>query len=401
MHRYRLPDIRLYVITSRVFLLVMCMAGFLMAASSAPAQTSTTSSAPAQTSTSDWLTFRGNPAHTGVSSLAGPSGPTNSIQVKWRWQVNGRRDPISASPLVTQDGTVIVGTEGGYLASLQQGTMSWSMSLGDSILSTPAVDGSGNIFVVTSEGYVYFLTSGGITIWQSDFGVYGSVSSSPVISGNAAYFGADDNALLSINLSPNMSGSGGSLKLPWYIVQNSSFLTAGNVNSSPALDGNNLYFGSGEYLYALSPSSGGGGTGSSTTTTATSGGSTNTTTIVNPVIWWYQADDDVNSSTAVSNGKVYVGADDGYLYAFSEASASTTTPASTTTTSTASAISTVALSPGTGPGWRALSIIATNEPLWKRKTGGKIRSSPAVTPPITSTVSTSANAARTDLCRLG
>jgi len=365
MHRYRLSAILLNVRTRRVLLLVMCMTGFLMAASSAPAQTAATGSG--------WLTFRGNPAHTGASDLEGPAGPANAIEVKWRWQVNGLRDPISASPAVTADGTVIVATEGGYIASIQpEGTMGWSMSLGSPILSSPAVDDSGNIFVITSDGYLYFITSGGITIWQSDFDR--SVSSSPVISGSDAYFGTDDNQLLTINLSPDMSHSGDSKKLPSYSVRKSSFLTKGNVHSSPAFSGSTVYFGSEEYVYALNPNAG------------SSGGGTGTT--VNQVKWRSRVNGEVNSSPAVSGGIVYVGTDDGYLYAFSE-----------NTTSASSA----ALFPGleTGLNWRVLATNTTNEPLWKRKTGGKILSSPAVTPPIPSNVSTAAAAATKELIYVG
>ena len=379
MHRYRLSAILLNVRTRRVLMLVMCMTGFLMAASPVPAQTPATGSG--------WLTFRGNPAHTGTSDLEGPAGPANAIEVKWRWQVNGRRDPISASPAVTPDGTVIIGTEGGYIAAIApEGTMSWSMSLGSPILSSPAVDDSGNIFVVTSDGYLYFITSGGITIWQSDFDR--SVSSSPVISGSDAYFGTDYNELLTINLSPDMSHSGDSKKLPSYSVRKSSFLTKGNVHSSPAFSGSTVFFGSGEYLYALNPNAGSSGGGTGTTTTAINGGGGSGSTTVNPVKWWFRADDDVNSSPAVSNGKVYVGADDGYLYAFSENKTSTQT---------------AALFPGleTGLQWSVLATNTTNEPLWKRKAGGKIRSSPAVTPPITSTVFTAAAAATRELIYVG
>ena len=122
-----------------------------------------------------------------------------------------------------------------------------------------------------------------------------------------------------------MSHSGDSKKLPSYSVRKSSFLTKGNVHSSPAFSGSTVFFGSGEYLYALNPNAGSSGGGTGTTTTAINGGGGSGSTPVNPVKWWFRADDDVNSSPAVSNGKVYVGADDGYLYAFSENKTSTQT----------------------------------------------------------------------------
>ena len=348
MHRNRRPYILLFSCTSRLaLLLILLLAGTFISPSMLAAQDGTTGSG--------WLTFRGNPAHTGVSDLEGPAGPANAIEVKWRWQINGRRDPISASPAVTTDGTVIVGTEGGYIAAIQpEGATNWSMSLDNPILSSPAADESGNIFVVTADGYMHFIAANGETIWKSDFDR--STSSSPVLSGSEAYLGTDDDELLTINLNPDISHSGDSKKLPLYLVRKSSFLAKGNVLSSPAFSGNTVFFGGGEYIYALNPNAGdsgggtgGGGTGenSSTTTTAGNGGGTT----VNPVKWWFRANGDVNSSPAVSNGKVYVGADDGYLYAFSE---NTSSPATSTVPGTATSTTTstnmAALSPACNGG---------------------------------------------------
>ena len=324
------------------------------------AQTSTTTTATA--ASEGWLTFRGNPAHTGASSLAGPAGPSDSIQVKWRWQINGSPAPISASPAVTEDGTVIIGTEGGYVAAINQnGGASWIYKVEEPVKSSPSVDESGNVFAVTDDGYMYYLSANGELIWKSDFDRH--TDSSPVISGGLAYLGTNNDELLTINLNPDMSNSGGSTKLPPWVVQQSSFLTAGAVHSSPAFSGEAVFVGGGEFVYSLNPNAGGGGGETTTTanggstTTTTNGGSNTTTTAPSVIKWQYSINGDIYSSPAVSGGKVYVGADNGYLYALSE-NVSDSSDSS--------------------------NVIKQGKVLWQRKTGGKIRSSPAVAPPASS-----------------
>ena len=324
------------------------------------AQTSTTTTA---TSVSEgWLTFRGNPAHTGASSLEGPAGPSDSIQVKWRWQVNGSPAPISASPAVREDGTVIIGTEGGYVAAINQnGGASWIYKVDEPVKSSPSVDDSGNVFAVTDDGYMYYLSATGELIWKSDFDRH--TDSSPVISGGLAYLGTNNDELLTINLNPDMSSSGGSTKLPPWVVQQASFLTAGAVHSSPAFSGEAVFVGGGEFVYSLNPNAGGGGGETTTsvnggsTTTTTNGGSNTTTTAPSVIKWQYSINGDIYSSPAVSGGKVYIGADNGYLYALSENVSDSSDNS---------------------------NVIKQGKVLWQRKTGGKIRSSPAVAPPASS-----------------
>jgi outer membrane protein assembly factor BamB len=300
-----------------------------------------------------WLTFRGNPAHTGASSLEGPAGPSDSIQVKWRWQVNGSPAPISASPAVREDGTVIIGTEGGYVAAIRpNGGSSWIYKVEEPVKSSPSVDESGNVFAVTDDGYMYYLSANGELIWKSDFDTH--TDSSPVISGGLAYLGTNNDELLTINLNPDMSNSGGSTKLPPWVVQQSSFLTAGRVHSSPAFSGNTVFFGGGEFVYALNPNA------------DTTGGT---------LKWQFSINGDVNSSPAVFDGKVFVGADNGYLYAFSENIASSMNG------------SAFVFEQDPGLNWTVLASNTTNVALWQRKTGGKISSSPAVAAPASSATS--------------
>jgi outer membrane protein assembly factor BamB len=225
------------------------------------------------------------------------------------------------------------------------------------VLSSPSVDETGNVFVVTEDGYMYYISSAGELIWKSDFNI--GISTSPVPSGGTAYIGTDDLSLLGINLNPDLSNSPtDTRKLLPDAVETFSFLANGRVKSSPAFSGNTVFFGGGEYVYALNPNAGGGG---GTATTSIGGGSTATTTVPNPIKWRYSINSDVYSSPAVKGNKVYVGADDGYLYALSENVSGSALQSNTT------------------------NIINEGKFVWKRKTGDKIRSSPAVATPATTT----------------
>lgn len=270
---------------------------------------------------SDWLSFRGNPEHTGKTELIGPP---EEIEVKWRWRVYYDGSPISASPAITEDGGLYIATEGGYLGAISlTGGNSWIYNVSESVLASPAVDSSGNVLTVTEDGYFYYLNSSGELQWKCDFGV--DIVSSPVISGGTAYMGTDSSDLIAITLSPdNTTGIENESKriYKWNILQ-WSFLTKGSVKSSPAFADSTLFFAGGNYVYAMNPSDNG------------------------TVNWIYDAHDTINASPAVYNSIVYIGADDGYLYALKE---------------------------------NISNESKQGELIWKRKTNGSIQSSVAIDP---------------------
>jgi len=271
--------------------------------------------------------FRGNPEHTGRTSLIGP--PEES-EVKWRWRIAYETSPISASPILSNGNMLFCATEGGYLAGLSlSGGNSWVYPLDGGVRATPAVDQSGNVCVITGDGYIYQFNSSGELQWKCDLGI--GITSSPVISGMTAYVGTNSNGLFALRLDPDISYEENASKrlLKWDILE-WSFLAQGQITCSPAFAGNTVFFGAGTKLYALNPIA-----GSSDNTTA-------------KVKWSYDLNSSIQSSPAVYNGVVYVGADDGYLYAFKEN-----------------------VETGTKRG----------ELLWKRKTGGSVQSSLAIATP--------------------
>jgi len=78
----------------------------------------------------------------------------------------------------------------------------WSYYTGCDIVSSPAVDATGNIFFGDDSGYVRCLNPNGVEIWRRRIstGIY-SVYASPAIGPNALYVGTDDGFLFALNRS--------------------------------------------------------------------------------------------------------------------------------------------------------------------------------------------------------
>jgi len=275
--------------------------------------------------TSTWSTFRGNAAHTGSTTL---EGPPEEIDVKMRWRPYNDTSPISASPVIGSNEAIYAATEGGYLA--QYGESGWIYNVSCPVQASPAVTSDGSVFAVCSDGYMYYLDAAGEVVWKCDYNT--DILSSPVISGSTAYMGTDGGSLLAVTLDPDMSNVvSQSNKIYQADIELWSFVTLDKVRSSPAFSGNTLFFGSGDYLYAINPNAADNATEAAGT--------------ADMLKWKYDLDAEVLSSPAVYDDRVYVGADNGYLYALSE---------------------------------NVDGDAQQGELIWKRKTGDKIRSSPAV-----------------------
>lgn len=105
----------------------------------------------------------------------------------------------------------------------------------------------------------------------------GPVNSSPALSGGKVFFGSSDKNLYALDSSTG--------KLLW------SFKTGGEIVSSPAVSGNKVFFGSADgKVYALDASSG-------------------------KLLWSHETQGPVFSSPLVADGAVYIGSNDIFFYA--------------------------------------------------------------------------------------
>lgn len=243
-----------------------------------------------------WTMFRGNAARTGKTTKIGPP---EEIELRWRWRYYGDSEPVSASPVIGSDGRIYIGTQDGRLAAIKpSGGSGWVFQEKlDAFTASPAVDSSGNLLAVTEEGYLYYIDLYGELLWKCDLNR--DVSSSPVISGSTAYMGTHDEDVKGITLSPDDSLiSKNSKKIERSdLIEEWHYIVYDNVKSSPAFYGNTLFFGAGDYIYAVNPTD-------NDTDSA--------------LKWKYDLNGDVDSTPAVHGGVVYVTTSDGKLYAFEE-----------------------------------------------------------------------------------
>jgi outer membrane protein assembly factor BamB len=169
-----------------------------------------------------------------------------------------------------------------------QCTRLWTADAGSSIkLSTPAA-GSGRVFIGSEDGDVHaFNATNGSPVWRASTG--GPIRSAPLRGLGLVYVGSEDGNVYAFS---QQCGSGGATCAPFWKTP-----TFGAITSSPTIgDGpggtTGLYVGSVDHhLYAMNASQGG-------------------------VLWAASTGGPIRSSPTVANGVVYVGSDDGKVYAF-------------------------------------------------------------------------------------
>ncbi len=196
-----------------------------------------------------WTAFRGNPAHTGRSSVKGPRTP----KLKWVFRTGGR---IYADAAVAPDGTVYVASHDHHIFAVgQDGREKWSYDTGGKIWTSPAIAKDGTIYVGSDEDRLISLDSTGLERWIFSTKQSTKKRDKP----EAGRFDVDTSPLL---LADGTVVFGSYLYL--YAVMPSGVLRwhfkAGvgkaKIFSSPALgpDGT-IYFGTqGQYFFALNQS---------------------------------------------------------------------------------------------------------------------------------------------------
>jgi len=130
-----------------------------------------------------------------------------------------------SSPAQGPDGTLYFGSDDHQLRAVQaNGTLNWSFSAAGPILAAPVFDSATNsAYVADRAGRVFKVVAGGRPDPGFAFGPVGPISSSPAVAGDHLYFGSDDGNLYAID------------KCTGALAWNFPFPTGGAVVSSPAV----------------------------------------------------------------------------------------------------------------------------------------------------------------------
>ena len=205
--------------------------------------------------------------------------------LRWKYAAGG---DILSSPAVTPYGIIYVGSDDHKLHAVNpDGTEHWKVSTDAAIISSPAVDNStGIIYVGSCDGILYAIDpeyNGSII---NGYITGDTITSSPAIGADGTiYFGSYDGKLYAIN--PDFS-------LKW------EYQTGDKISSSPTISSNRLD--NREFVYV----------GSDDSTFYCLNGSDGT------VIWSASTNNIIRSSPAIADScfTVYIGSNDGNLYAF-------------------------------------------------------------------------------------
>lgn len=200
----------------------------------------------------------------------------------WKANVNTTNASFYGSPVVGKDGTVYAGSDENdhtLYAFNSDGSNRWTASLDSGVYGAPAIDAGGNLYVVTLTGGIYSFTAGGSPRWHVTSG--GDISSSVALSadGGTMYFAGYDARLYALNTANGAQR--------WACP-----LGAEARASSPAIDANGvIYVGCyDDNLYAVTPDG--------------------------VVKRTYATGDIVRSAPVIAGTRLYVGSNDGRLYAF-------------------------------------------------------------------------------------
>ena len=158
--------------------------------------------------------------------------------LKWKYPTAGAL--YWTVPAVGSDGTVYFGSylpDNRTYAVNADGTLKWTFLTGNGISSSPTVDGD-VVYIGSSDGYLYALQGvNGVLKWKAAAG--GSYRTSPAVVENTVYVtGAYDGSLYALNKTDGT--------VQW------KYVGGAPGYGSPSIAGDVVYFGSNNYVYAVS-----------------------------------------------------------------------------------------------------------------------------------------------------
>ena len=228
--------------------------------------------------------------------------------LRWRYQTGYY---VDSSPAIDNDGTVYVGSGDGYLYAINpNGTLKWRYQTGNNVYSSPAIGSDGTIFFGSNSNYIYAVNPNGTLKWSYQTG--GDIRSSPAIdTDGTVYIGSADGYLYAINpdgtLKWRYQGGGGNP-----VIGADGTVYVGSVDGSSAINPDGTL----KWSYQT----GGGALAIGTDGTIYVGSSDHYLYALNAdgtLKWRAQAENRINSSLAIdSSGTIYFGSTSTSSYAY-------------------------------------------------------------------------------------
>jgi outer membrane protein assembly factor BamB len=253
--------------------------------------------------------------------------PAQRPVVRWSYETGG---PVTSSPTLASDGTVLVGSHDHKLHAIdRQGKARWTFATDDLIFSSPALSATGMTLVGSDDDHLYAVDNkNGKLLWKVRSGTCPQtkgvgpeasrcdVDGGPTIGPDGTiYFGGDAIYAVSpsgelrwrfvtgghVSTAPAVMADGtvvaASMDNNIYAINRDGskrwdFRARGDIESTPAIEEDGtIYFGADDNkLYALSPQG--------------------------QIVWVYTTGDDIRAAPSLGrDGTVYVGSFDGLLYA--------------------------------------------------------------------------------------
>jgi len=123
----------------------------------------------------------------------------NNGELLWQF---GTRDHIYSSPGSLPDGTIIQPSADGtiYAIDPKDGTLKWAFDTREPIRSSPAIDADGNIYVGSGDGRLYVLNSDGSLRWSIILtgDERNDLNASPALGNDAIYIAGESGEIFSI-----------------------------------------------------------------------------------------------------------------------------------------------------------------------------------------------------------
>ena len=268
--------------------------------------------------------IRSSPAVDAAGSILFGAGDGNLYSVTaagtlgWTLSLGGTLTPPSVA-----NGQIYVGSDNGNLYDVADpaGTIAWTDTMAAAVLSPPAYDPAGTVVVGDNSGAITAVNaSTGAQLWQVTTG--GAVTAAPMIYNGTVYIGSGDANLYAINESTgsvlwkyrldDAVTAGTAVFLPSSIVVGTAKGTIYRFSPSGS-----LMYSLPNHLGKTSIVSVAGVQGDMFVETAAGLVAMIRVNNGKPFVGWsYQTASTLSSSPAIVDGTVYVGANDGGLYAF-------------------------------------------------------------------------------------